>query len=87
MGLRVREEPTVKHIAPNGLTVEMVGADETEFGDEYAVYIGDGEGEIVMWTADEWIEEPKVVASVVNAIMMGTVQGPAALRASIGRTT
>ena len=59
------------HVFPSGFQVEMVGADETADYDatNYGIYLRDALGEeIVSWTGQEWIEDPSVVASIVNAI-------------------
>lgn len=55
----------------NGIKIDMVGADETNGYDatEYGVYVYGRDGEeIVSWTGDEWIEDPSIVAAIVNAI-------------------
>lgn len=69
-----------------GFTVEMIGRDGAgpeNDPEEYGIYLGDEDSEIVAWTGTEWIEDPTVVASIVNAIMMGVIHGPDALRESI----
>ncbi len=70
------------HRLPNGLEVEMVGADETDSYDagEYGVYVRDAKGEeLTSWTGDEWIEDPSIVAAIVNLIMHGAIEGPESL--------
>ena len=49
-----------------------------------AIYIRDDEGEIVSWVMQEWIDDPKVVLSIVNAVRIALQDGPEALRATIG---
>ena len=40
-----------------------------DFGDDY-ISISDKQGEIVYWDINEWIQEPQVVFSIVNAVKM-----------------
>lgn len=72
------------HIADNGFIVDMCGADETDDIYGYSVSLQDAAGEIVSWSASEWIESPDVVAYIVDAIMIGIVDGPDALRDYLG---
>ncbi|MFE0472596.1 hypothetical protein ACFW2V_13375 [Streptomyces sp. NPDC058947] len=51
--------------------------------DADSVYLRDGDQEIVMWTLDEWREDPKVVLSITAAIRLGYEQGPDAVRAAL----
>lgn len=76
----------IHDIGHSGLTVEMAGADETNDGPaaDYGVYLRDRRGEIVSWTGDEWIEDPTVVASIVNCILIATTEGPDELRNQLG---
>lgn len=49
--------------------------------DQSGIYLHDRNGEIVMWSPEEWREDPDVVISIANAIRIGYEQGPKALRA------
>ena len=51
--------------------------------DADSVYLHDDEGEIVMWTQDEWTDDPQLVPVIVNAINIGHAQGPQAVRATL----
>ena len=60
------------HRLASGLVVEMVVADESDDrAQNYGVYLSDAAGQIMSWTGDEWIEDPRVVASIVNAVAVG----------------
>ena len=54
---------------------------DTKSGD--AVYLRDNKGEITSWVQDEWKQDPTVVLSIVNAIVIGFTKGPAELRQMI----
>ena len=47
------------------------------------IRILDSHGEIVSWTEEEWIEDPQVVFSIVNAVRLGTLHGGDYLRRKI----
>jgi len=52
-------------------------------GDAIALY--DEEGiEIVRWVKDEWVEDPDVVLSIVNAVRLFYQDGPRAVKRVIG---
>ncbi len=56
------------------------------FWDSGNVTILDAHGcEIVSWNSDEWIEDPDVVLSIVNAVAIGYEKGAAALLKVIGK--
>lgn len=48
-----------------------------------SVTIVDRDGEVVHWTADEWIEDPEAVTATVNLSILAAVKGPEAARESI----
>lgn len=50
---------------------------------EDSIHICDDKGEIVMWTQQEWVEDPEVVMSIVNAVRMVCTYGPSFLRKTI----
>jgi hypothetical protein len=61
-------------------TVEIHGG----YGDaDVDVVLMDDGQEIVMWTSDEWKEDPSLVSVIANAIRIGYEQGPDAIRARI----
>ena len=43
---------------------------DVEFGQEH-IALHDRKGEIVRWVMDEWVEDPSVVLSIVNAVHLG----------------
>lgn len=45
-----------------------------------AVHIKDAHGDIVMWTRQEWEEDPSVVISIANAIRIAYEDGTECLR-------
>lgn len=45
------------------------------FGEE-SIHIMDGKDEVVMWTKQEWIDDPEVVFSIANAIKIALAKGP-----------
>lgn len=47
---------------------------------EDSIYLRDGSEELVMWVQDEWIEDPSLVWSIVNAVRIGYEAGPEELR-------
>jgi hypothetical protein len=53
--------------------------------DTDSVYLRDGQEELVMWTQNEWEQDPTLVLAIVNAVATGYSQGPAAVRARGGR--
>lgn len=64
---------------------EGVGSSfRVKVGDE-SIQLLDRHGEIVSWHQDEWIEDPSVVFSIVNAILKGIFESPAAVRALINQ--
>jgi hypothetical protein len=50
------------------------------FADEEFVAIGDELGEIVYWDQNEWIEDPSLVETIVNAVAISISEGGATLR-------
>lgn len=54
------------------------------YGDDEVdiVLTDDGQG-LVMWTSDEWVAEPSLVAVIANAIRIGYEQGSDAIRARV----
>lgn len=48
--------------------------------DEDSVYLMDNEDEIVMWTREEWEEDPSLVFSILEAVRIGYVHGPEEVR-------
>lgn len=53
--------------------------------DDEVIQLKDRHGEIVSWHIEEWKEDPMVVFAVVNAILRGIYESPAALREIIGK--
>lgn len=52
--------------------------------DEDSIYITDDHGEeVVMWTEQEWVDEPNVVLSIANAIKIYYEEGADKLRSYI----
>lgn len=57
-----------------------------EYGDsDNEIRLMDGDDEIVMWSSDEWKEEPSLVAVIVNAVRIGYTEGPNAIRERLAR--
>lgn len=52
---------------------------------EEGISIIDWEGEIVYWHKDEWAEDPEVVFSIANAIVIALTESPAAVKKLIER--
>jgi hypothetical protein len=56
-----------------------------EYGDaDTQIALMDGDAELVMWTSDEWREDPSLVVVIANAIQVGYTEGADAIRARIG---
>lgn len=53
-----------------------------EFTESEIRIYDDDEAELVGWTEQEWIEDPQVVFSIANAVML-SVTDPAELRAKL----
>ncbi|MEU1159193.1 hypothetical protein ABZ369_40320 [Streptomyces sp. NPDC005918] len=51
--------------------------------DADSIYLSDDEGEIVMWTQSEWVDDPELVLNIANAISIGYQYGAAAVRSCI----
>lgn len=55
-----------------------------EYGDDdIDIVLKHGDEEIVMWTSDEWKEDPSLVAVIVNAVRIGYEQGSQAVKEPI----
>lgn len=51
------------------------------YGDEdIDITLYDGDTEMIVWTSDEWREDPSLVAVIVNAVRIGYEDGPDAIR-------
>jgi len=48
------------------------------------ITLRDGKDELIMWTSDEWKEDPSLVAVIVNAVCIGYTDGPNEIRKRIG---
>lgn len=52
-----------------------------DYGDETVeIYFADDASEIVMWTQEEWVREPSLVAKIAEVICCGILHGPESLR-------
>lgn len=59
-----------------------------QYGDEDTqIALMDGDVELVMWTSDEWREDPSVVVVIANAIDLGHREGPDAIRERLKRVS
>jgi len=54
------------------------------FGEE-SIHIMDGKTEVVMWTKQEWIDDPEVVFSIANAIKIALTDEPQKVAQIIGK--
>ncbi|MFI1700433.1 hypothetical protein ACH419_31255 [Streptomyces bobili] len=55
--------------------------------DHDCVYLYDGAKEVLMWTQDEWAEDPTLVVTILGAVALGFTYGPDALHAVLSRPT
>ncbi|WP_327391348.1 hypothetical protein OG728_38360 (plasmid) [Streptomyces microflavus] len=51
--------------------------------DDDSIRLLDGLRELVMWSQQEWTEDPNVVFAILNAAMLGFTDGPDAVRARL----
>lgn len=51
--------------------------------DDDSVYLMDGDAELVMWTGQEWREDPSIVLNIINAVNIGHTKGADAVRAAL----
>jgi len=70
-----------EHYAEYADSTEIVPGVFVDPGD--AVYIVDDIGEVASWNADEWAEDPEAVTATINACIVATKYGPAAVRKNI----
>jgi len=57
-----------------------------EYGtNEGAIYLYDGDKEIVTWNSIEWQDEPSLVYSIVHFLRVGYEDGPDAVAAAINK--
>lgn len=75
----VAAHPT-KSLSPSAYMQDRVAIE----GDAVVLYDEAGT-EIVRWLSDEWVEDPDVVYSIVNAVRVFYKDGPSAVRRIIGR--
>lgn len=55
-----------------------------EYGDDDTqISLMDGTDELVMWTSDEWREDPSLVVVIANAIGIGYTEGADGIRARL----
>ncbi|MFD7552299.1 DUF3145 family protein [Streptomyces sp. NPDC059816] len=64
--------------SPSGISVGF---------DDDSVSLLDGSEELVLWTQQEWIEDPNVIFAILNAAMPGFTHGPDAVRARLHQPT
>lgn len=58
-----------------------------EYGDDDVdVVLKDDDKELIVWTSDEWKEDPSLVAVIVNAVRVGYTEGPDGIRSRLNNT-
>ena len=54
-----------------------------DFRDD-SIALMEGNEELVMWTEEEWIEDPQVVFPICNAILLGLTKGAEEIKRRLG---
>ncbi|MFI9018718.1 hypothetical protein ACIGZI_32260 [Streptomyces griseus] len=66
---------------PSGFRIDFDGGPHGY--DSVTLY--DGTKELAVWTQQEWIEDPGLVFTILNATRLGFTRGPDAVRARLPR--
>ena len=66
------------------LSIDKVYKKEMIVLEDGSIHIMDGDKEIVSWVQKEWEEDPSIVLSIINAVLIVLTEGPDKLREVIG---